>query len=323
MATNPAQEASEPLKYQTWVLKVSIHCEGCKRKVNKVLRSIDGVYTTTIDSPQQKVTVTGNVDAETLVRKLLKTGKHAELWPEKAEKKNKKQGKGKNNEKQNDPKKSDAGTEGENKSQENVDGKTTSSETEKSEGNSKNNGGGQNKDAAKSDGKKAENSPAGNHSPVVDPEGVSSESDGGAAAEKSSGGNGGKKKKKKGKKVNFANNEGVGENSGGTPASTGSVAATGQPGLVHTVPNPTPVLINVSPPRHQPYFYPTCVAPPVYAVSYHTAYPSASYGASYYATPPPPDSYRYTSAESYSPPRHPSDSFEMFSDENANGCVIM
>lgn len=28
--------------FQTWVLKVSLHCEGCKRKVKKVLQSIDG-----------------------------------------------------------------------------------------------------------------------------------------------------------------------------------------------------------------------------------------------------------------------------------------
>ncbi|KAK1260377.1 hypothetical protein QJS04_geneDACA002142 [Acorus gramineus] len=54
------EEASEPLKYQTWVLKVPIHCEGCKRKVKKVLHSIDGVYTTAIDSQLQKVTVTGS-----------------------------------------------------------------------------------------------------------------------------------------------------------------------------------------------------------------------------------------------------------------------
>lgn len=27
---------------QTWVLKVSIHCPGCKRKVKKVLQSIEG-----------------------------------------------------------------------------------------------------------------------------------------------------------------------------------------------------------------------------------------------------------------------------------------
>ncbi|OIW00022.1 hypothetical protein TanjilG_26359 [Lupinus angustifolius] len=75
---------SEPLKYQIWSLKVSIHCEGCRRKVKKVLRSIDGVFTTTIDPQQQKVTVTGSVGVgvETLIRKLVKAGKHAEVWPE-------------------------------------------------------------------------------------------------------------------------------------------------------------------------------------------------------------------------------------------------
>ncbi|KAG0479836.1 hypothetical protein HPP92_010402 [Vanilla planifolia] len=76
-------DAAAPLKYQTLVLKVSIHCEGCKRKVKKVLQGIEGVYKTTVDSQQQKVTVTGNVGADTLVKKLLKFGKHAEVLPEK------------------------------------------------------------------------------------------------------------------------------------------------------------------------------------------------------------------------------------------------
>lgn len=70
----------EVLKAQTLVLKVHIHCEGCKKKVKRVLQRIEGVYTTTVDSAQQKVTVTGNVDSETLIKKLLKNGKHAELW---------------------------------------------------------------------------------------------------------------------------------------------------------------------------------------------------------------------------------------------------
>lgn len=70
------------IKTQTWVLKVYIHCEGCKKKVKKVLQSIDGVYTTAIDAAEQKVTVTGNVaSADVLLKKLLKSGKHAELWP--------------------------------------------------------------------------------------------------------------------------------------------------------------------------------------------------------------------------------------------------
>ncbi|CBI39526.3 unnamed protein product, partial [Vitis vinifera] len=99
-AKEVVEEALEPLKYKTWVLKVSIHCEGCKKKVKKILQNIDGVYTTEIDTRQQKVCVTGNVDVETLLKKLVKNGKHAELWPEKAD--HQKEKKSKNKEKQKD-----------------------------------------------------------------------------------------------------------------------------------------------------------------------------------------------------------------------------
>ncbi|KAH0461981.1 hypothetical protein IEQ34_009556 [Dendrobium chrysotoxum] len=68
------------LKTKTCVLKVNIHCEGCKKKVKKLLQKIDGVYTIAIDTEQGKVTVTGNVDPSTLIKKLRKSGKHAEIW---------------------------------------------------------------------------------------------------------------------------------------------------------------------------------------------------------------------------------------------------
>ncbi|XP_055816784.1 heavy metal-associated isoprenylated plant protein 32-like [Solanum dulcamara] len=70
----------EMLKTQTCVLKVNIHCDGCQQKVKKKLQKIEGVYTVKIDSDQSKVTVTGNVDPATLIKKLVKSGKHAELW---------------------------------------------------------------------------------------------------------------------------------------------------------------------------------------------------------------------------------------------------
>ncbi|GAB4851140.1 hypothetical protein Ancab_030434 [Ancistrocladus abbreviatus] len=70
----------EFLKIQTCVLKVNIHCDGCKQKVKKILQKIDGVYKTNIDAEQGKVTVSGNVDPATLIKKLNKAGKHAELW---------------------------------------------------------------------------------------------------------------------------------------------------------------------------------------------------------------------------------------------------
>ncbi|CAL9097733.1 unnamed protein product [Musa textilis] len=67
------------LKIQTCILKVNIHCDGCKKKVKKLLHKVDGVYTTSIDAEQGRVTVSGNVDPATLVKKLAKAGKHAEL----------------------------------------------------------------------------------------------------------------------------------------------------------------------------------------------------------------------------------------------------
>ncbi|KAF5941470.1 hypothetical protein HYC85_019112 [Camellia sinensis] len=163
MATTSAEEPpSEPLTYETWVLKVPIHCEGCKRKVKKVLQSIDGVYTTTIDSQQQKVTVTGNVKAETLIKKLIKTGKHAEIWPEKVAGKEKNSGKSENG-------KGPNGSEN-----------SSVEKTENPTQNAKNSGGG--------DG----GGPAGEKSPAKENNG---------AVESSGGGHGGKKKKKKGIKV--------------------------------------------------------------------------------------------------------------------------
>ncbi|WOL11707.1 hypothetical protein Cni_G20471 [Canna indica] len=71
------------LKIQTVVLKVHIHCDGCRQEVKKLLQKIEGVYTVSIDAEHQKVTVSGNVDSKTLIKKLAKAGKHAEIWSQK------------------------------------------------------------------------------------------------------------------------------------------------------------------------------------------------------------------------------------------------
>ncbi|KAK3012569.1 hypothetical protein RJ639_009718, partial [Escallonia herrerae] len=65
---------------KTCVLKVHIHCDGCKLKVRKLLRKIEGVYKIDIDAEQQMVTVSGCVDSAILIKKLVKSGKYAELW---------------------------------------------------------------------------------------------------------------------------------------------------------------------------------------------------------------------------------------------------
>ncbi|KAK9705100.1 hypothetical protein RND81_07G033700 [Saponaria officinalis] len=72
------------LKIQTCVLRVSIHCDGCKQKVKKLLRRTEGVYSVSVDAEQQKATVSGSVDSTTLIKKLERAGKHAELWTQKS-----------------------------------------------------------------------------------------------------------------------------------------------------------------------------------------------------------------------------------------------
>ncbi|KAL4034571.1 hypothetical protein IC575_003224 [Cucumis melo] len=73
---------SEPFKCKICVLRVSIHCEGCKRKVIKILHNLNGVHSVEIDRKQQKVTITTNIDEQSLIKRLIKAGKHAEPWPE-------------------------------------------------------------------------------------------------------------------------------------------------------------------------------------------------------------------------------------------------
>ncbi|KAJ8751978.1 hypothetical protein K2173_000724 [Erythroxylum novogranatense] len=67
---------------QSCVLRVNIecHCDGCKTKIKKLLQKIDGVYKVSVNAEQGKVTVTGNADPANLIKKLEKSGKHAELW---------------------------------------------------------------------------------------------------------------------------------------------------------------------------------------------------------------------------------------------------
>ncbi|KAJ6816738.1 putative glycine-rich cell wall structural protein 1.0 [Iris pallida] len=240
------EETPEPLKYQTWVLRVSIHCEGCSKKVKKVLQGIDGVYKTTIDSQQQKVTVTGNVEPETLIKKLVKTGKHAELWPEPkpsnpdssinnngggggGKKKNKNMNKNSNNNNNNN-KPNESSEEPETKEPEPDKGIASAAKPDDEQSEPT----GESRKPDKKDTK-----------PAPPP------------TEKPSGGGGGKKKKK-GKK---------GSNGGGGGGSGGGEAMPGESQRAEVA----PVATGMSPvPTQQAHHYPT------YAVSCNTAQPPAA-----------------------------------------------
>ncbi|KAF3456208.1 hypothetical protein FNV43_RR00858 [Rhamnella rubrinervis] len=322
MASLSPQEYSEPLKYQTWVLKVSIHCEGCKRKVKKVLQRIEGVYTTTIDSQQQRVTVTGNVDVQTLIKKLTKTGKHAEImWPEKltAGKENKSR-KVKNGDKEKHPESSQSC-----RHDQNLDDHDQRNQCNKVEANKLSSAININNesDAAKisrkgqreesnSEGKSPEESPPEENSPTMDHKG--SGSDNGA------GKNGSKKKKRKGQKGNNNDASSSGSTNAGKPAVTGS--QTPIDGANQAVYNSQ----DLNHTRQSSYTYPSPgYYPLVYVASYRTTHPSDSKLPCPSYNPSSPYTYpnTHTESEMYGFRATSLGSFEIFSDENVNGCFIM
>ncbi|CAN4108793.1 unnamed protein product [Withania somnifera] len=323
------------LNYRTWVLKVSIHCEGCKRKVKKILQQVPAVHAIDIDLKQQKATVTGNVEAEALLRKLHKSGKHAELVPQPSDPKGKKPAKIKNKEKEIYPQSKEAAASTsqpystthkdvksvakpkepslkiQDSSVEKAKTSTVSAKQEEETHTVARESTDETVKESKSEGKKPETGkqqiPAEKNSD--DNASASGEKSGGEA----SGGTGKKKKKK-------------GQNSKVTPSSI--VGPTGPEFENHNMGPQVSAPTNDIPPRQlaYPQFY---APPPAYVVSYNTAQPTSNYMASYYA-PAPPTLYAYTysgplteppPSDTY--PRQPLDSFEMFSDENANGCFIM
>lgn len=295
MANTSPEEPPQPLTYQTWVLKVSIHCVGCKRKVKKILQNIDGVYTIAIDSQQQKVTVTGNIDAETLIKKLVKTGKHAEKWPENPAGKEKKPEKPKNNE----------GEKDENSSDEDEENPNQRPQEEVKVINNVKEGGA----TIMFCPGMPENHPSGNRPPVAEQK----------PSENSGGGSGGaKKKKKKKKKGQTGNNPNQGANTNGGVPNTGT-------GNVIVGPNQVQEQVNNSPPIPYPYQYPpSCVPQQVYVMSYNTSQPRVSAGPSYYVQSSPYTYATYAEPEMINMRSTPSDSsFEIFSDENPHGCYIM
>ncbi|PIA48033.1 hypothetical protein AQUCO_01400551v1 [Aquilegia coerulea] len=66
---------------QTVELKVRMDCDGCELKVKKALSSMKGIKSVDINRKQQKVTVTGYVEAKKVLKKAQSTGKKSEIWP--------------------------------------------------------------------------------------------------------------------------------------------------------------------------------------------------------------------------------------------------
>ncbi|XP_002969798.2 copper transport protein CCH [Selaginella moellendorffii] len=64
---------------QTVVIKVRMHCEGCRKKVKKALSKIPGIQELKVDLKEQKVTIKGDVDIKKVLLKLARTGKMNEV----------------------------------------------------------------------------------------------------------------------------------------------------------------------------------------------------------------------------------------------------
>ncbi|XAR71889.1 hypothetical protein NMG60_11018340 [Bertholletia excelsa] len=62
-------------------LKVDLDCSGCIKKILKAIKKIEAdIETYDLDTQLNKVTVTGNVTKEELIRVLQKIGKQASNW---------------------------------------------------------------------------------------------------------------------------------------------------------------------------------------------------------------------------------------------------
>ncbi|GMI90930.1 HEAVY METAL ASSOCIATED PROTEIN 33 [Hibiscus trionum] len=66
---------------QTVALKIRMDCEGCARKVKKVLSGVKGAKSVDVDLKQQKATVTGYVEPKKVLAAAQTTKKKVELWP--------------------------------------------------------------------------------------------------------------------------------------------------------------------------------------------------------------------------------------------------
>ncbi|URD78113.1 Heavy-metal-associated domain [Musa troglodytarum] len=70
-----------PLSLQTVELKVRMCCTGCERVVKQALLKLRGVDSVEVDLELEKVTVTGYVERNKVLKEVRRSGKKAEFWP--------------------------------------------------------------------------------------------------------------------------------------------------------------------------------------------------------------------------------------------------
>ncbi|KAL3504689.1 hypothetical protein ACH5RR_034530 [Cinchona calisaya] len=76
-----SRTAKKKKQMNTVSLKVRMDCEGCARKMKKVLSGVKGAKSVDVDLKQQKATVTGFVEAKKVLAAAKATKKKVEPWP--------------------------------------------------------------------------------------------------------------------------------------------------------------------------------------------------------------------------------------------------
>ncbi|KAL6520126.1 hypothetical protein OROHE_017269 [Orobanche hederae] len=66
---------------QTVEIKVKMDCDGCERRVKNAVKNMKGVRTFEINRKQHRVTVSGYLDPNKVLKRVKSTGKRAEFWP--------------------------------------------------------------------------------------------------------------------------------------------------------------------------------------------------------------------------------------------------
>ncbi|KAK3189679.1 hypothetical protein Dsin_029240 [Dipteronia sinensis] len=75
----PRRKKRKPM--QTVEIKVKMDCDGCERRVRNAVCSMKGAKTVEVNRKQSRVTVTGYVDPNKVLKRVKNTGKRAEFWP--------------------------------------------------------------------------------------------------------------------------------------------------------------------------------------------------------------------------------------------------
>ncbi|KAJ7528172.1 hypothetical protein O6H91_02G032400 [Diphasiastrum complanatum] len=73
------EETKSEKKSETVVLKVEIHCNECLRKIQRAITKIDGVESINYDLKEKKVTLSGKINPQNVLKTVKKTGKQVQM----------------------------------------------------------------------------------------------------------------------------------------------------------------------------------------------------------------------------------------------------